>query len=904
VDAALQALSDELEGWAAALADDAPPAAQRAQWLGIVGEQCAQPEPQPVLAGLLREAWLVPQTAALRERAAVHEYRAGERQRQARERDDQAAQQLLAEPEPPVAGRLTRRQRPPAGPDGTPLWRLLEPREGLAPQTLAHIEAALDAAGLLDAWVTPDGAWLPARDGRDTVLTAATGWPDTTASFSTLASVLQPAPDAGPLASRIGGLLHAIGYLAEENRAPLSYAYGVTADGRWHTPYTAGQAGTPEHGAELIGAATRRDARDRRVQALRDEAAGLRAEAAGLRRAAALLRERVTVLETAAGGAPGDTGLVRAALVRQAAAAELRRAEAARDRADDELAQARAAAQDAHTALLGQPVVPGPGGMDPAGLDERAGALQVAAAAIAELALARAEQQAAQQAEERARALYTETAQLATEAGERASRALRHADRDQDVADNAEEALGQSGGDLRQAAREQRNRRDELTAAMDGLQAEHGRRLAEAAAADVRRAAARQRYAEAEQAREAAFTAWWIPVDAGLAAARGLPAAAGRTPADGAVQAEAARQLIQPPARPGINPEARVAAAWTAVVGRPLLELRTVLEASGGRGVALVDPAVPGQLPAVTILADGAGLASEPAQAVAQLDQQIATLTERHDQTLDQVLTGLLSSTFVEHLQDRQAAVSGLIDGVNQVLAQHATGASATTLRLRRQAAAGHETAFAVLTALESPAGQPGGHQDEAAAQVRTFLEQQIRAAQDQGRTGSADWRQHLGVLLDYRRWFDVVTDYRVGEGSWRPFTEEVHAKDSGGGKAVTLLQPMLAALVALYREPGTAPRPLWLDEAFTGVDDANRATMLALLVTFDLDFLLAGPATLVTTAQVPSAAVWFINRAPAPDPGVDLSLLLWSAQDGPQLQNSATQNSLSESSSVPRIAS
>ena len=87
----------------------------------------------------------------------------------------------------------------------------------------------------------------------------------------------------------------------------------------------------------------------------------------------------------------------------------------------------------------------------------------------------------------------------------------------------------------------------------------------------------------------------------------------------------------------------------------------------------------------------------------------------------------------------------------------------------------------------------------------------------------------------------------------------------------------MLAALVALYREPGTAPRPLWLDEAFTGVDDANRATMLALLVTFDLDFLLAGPATLVTTAQVPSAAVWFINRAPAPDPGVDLSLLLWS---------------------------
>ncbi|HEX3750073.1 MAG TPA: SbcC/MukB-like Walker B domain-containing protein [Streptosporangiaceae bacterium] len=884
VDAALQALSDELEGWAAALGDDAPPATQRAEWLRSVSEQLAQPEPQPVLAGLLRDTWLAPQTAALRERAAVHEYRAAERQREARERDDQAAQQLLAEPEP--ATRFARRTRPPSGPDGTPLWRLLEPREGLAPGVLSHIEAALGAAGLLDAWVTPDGAWIPARDGHDVVLTAATGWPDTTASFSTLASVLHPAPDAGPLASRVGGLLHAIGYLAEENRAPLSYAYGVTADGRWHTPFTAGQAGAPGHGPELIGATTRRDARDRRVQALRDEAAAQREEAAGLRRAGALLREQFTVLETAATRAPGDPGLVRAVLARQAADTELRRAEGARDRADDELAQARAAAQDAHTALLGHAVST----PDATGLDERAGALAAAAAAAAELALARAGQQAAEQAEDQARALYAETAQLAAEAGERASRSLRHADQDQDVADNAEEALDQSGRGLRQAAREQRAQRDELAVALDGLRAEHARRLAEAAAAEVRQAAAGQRAEQAAQDHDAAVAAWWIPVDAGLAAARGVPAAPARTPADAAAQAEAARQLLpvaadgtapaaQSASAGAAAPEAQVAAAWAAVVGQPLVELRTVLEASGGRGVALLDPASPGQLPAVAILADGAGLASEPAPAVAQLDQQIATLTQRHDQTLDQVLADLLSSTFVEHLQDRQAAVTALIDGVNQVLAQHPTGASATTLRLRRQPAAGHEAAFAVLTALE-------------ANEVRTFLEQQIRAAQDQGRTGEADWRQHLAVLLDYRRWFDVVTDYRVGEGSWRPFTEEVHAKDSGGGKAVTLLQPMLAALVALYREPGTAPRPLWLDEAFTGVDDANRATMLALLVTFDLDFLLAGPATLVTTAQVPSAAVWFINRAPAPDPGVDLSLLLWSgdaAAAQPAASSSAT---------------
>ncbi|HEY0560107.1 MAG TPA: hypothetical protein VGD03_07490, partial [Frankiaceae bacterium] len=50
-------------------------------------------------------------------------------------------------------------------------------------------------------------------------------------------------------------------------------------------------------------------------------------------------------------------------------------------------------------------------------------------------------------------------------------------------------------------------------------------------------------------------------------------------------------------------------------------------------------------------------------------------------------------------------------------------------------------------------------------------------------------------------------------------------------------------------------------------------------LVEFDLDFLLAGPSALVASAQVPSAAAWFVTRAPAPDAGVDLSLMLWAGR-------------------------
>jgi len=134
-----------------------------------------------------------------------------------------------------------------------------------------------------------------------------------------------------------------------------------------------------------------------------------------------------------------------------------------------------------------------------------------------------------------------------------------------------------------------------------------------------------------------------------------------------------------------------------------------------------------------------------------------------------------------------------------------------------------------------------------------------------------------------YRRWFDVITEFKVlsdeRKRPWKALTKEIHGQDSGGAKVVTLLQPLLATLVAMYDECAHAPRPLWLDEAFEGVDADNRSTMLDLFVDFDLDFLLAGPGTLVASAQVPSAAVWHVHKAPGADPGVSLSLMLWAGK-------------------------
>lgn len=48
---------------------------------------------------------------------------------------------------------------------GAPLWRLVDFREGTPPEVCAAVEAALEASGLLDAWLTPENSFgLPDQD--------------------------------------------------------------------------------------------------------------------------------------------------------------------------------------------------------------------------------------------------------------------------------------------------------------------------------------------------------------------------------------------------------------------------------------------------------------------------------------------------------------------------------------------------------------------------------------------------------------------------------------------------------------------------------------------------------------------------------------------------------------------
>lgn len=143
--------------------------------------------------------------------------------------------------------------------DSAPLWQLVDFRDDVAADDRAGIEAALEAAGILDGWVSPSGELLD--PDTDDVLLAAT---DAAPVGRRLADALVPAIGDGADVSKVDvhRLLAAIGI--GESDAPVwvsgggRFRNGVLR-GAWHKP-----------AAAFIGHTAREAARQARLAELHD----------------------------------------------------------------------------------------------------------------------------------------------------------------------------------------------------------------------------------------------------------------------------------------------------------------------------------------------------------------------------------------------------------------------------------------------------------------------------------------------------------------------------------------------------------------------------------------------------------------------------------------------------------
>lgn len=883
LDDALQQISDDLEHWATTVGESAPTTALRESWLSTLSTEVAADHPRQVLSSLITRDWFETAAAPLSATATLARERAEKLRTEATDLDAQAQQRLLErDPEPTPPAQWTRRHRPAPSQAGAPLWQVLDPHPDTSAEDLATVEACLAAAGLLDSWVSPDGLWRYDRDGDETVVLGDLLAPGRSTAASAaqatggerLSRLLIPAGDdaSDNAALRRTAARVIDAFELVQAGAELTGPIAISLDGRWRTPISAGRAAPAENGATLIGTAARSTERERQVALLHAKAADARERAEQHDTEATGAESALEKLQLVRDAAPDDAALVAAASATRTAATEHDRAVAVRSGHKAAHDTASTAAADANTALIDYAAQYK---LASDRLDQTSDALRTATDAVNKLATAIRELSSALRAREAGRNQADTLRAHADSRRDAAHSARLRAETAASRAQTAQAALGADEQDLLAREKELKEAKANTESALetnaDILQEQTGV-LARAQAA-LEQAATRRD--DAEAVRESAVTRWWAPIDARLADAAALDTSGNRTTTQALAQAQTVRRSIQPDGWPDSDDERgrRVELALGKATGGALVSLRSVLEANGGRTANLVEADESRPFPQILILLDTIGEQVDIPASIRGLAEQTDRLAALHDEKMQVVLHELLKSTFIEHLRDRLLVVAALLKSVNTVLAAHPTGADHTTIRLRRVAADGQASGHKVIESLEhgfvdSP------HVQE---QVRVFLERQIRQAQDAAADSGEDWTKHLTELLDYRDWFDVVADTRIGaNGEYRPLTRRSHGVDSGGGKVLTLLQPLLATLVALYEESELAPRPVWLDEAFEGVDLANRSAMLSLFVEFKLDFLLAGPAALVNSAQVPAAALWFVSRAPAPTAGVDLSAMLW----------------------------
>ncbi len=731
---------------------------------------------------------------------------------------------------------------------GAPLWKVTDFAPGLSDGERAGLEAALEAAGILDAWVTPDGDLV---DGDVIVVS---GLAPVTGASS--ASMLVPAIDpddlqAGALREEsVASVLRAIG--REPGTAGTSTTW-VTTDGRWSNGVLSGAWHKDQ--ASFIGEGAREAARRARIQSLEHELHEEQTAIESIDADLADIEARQELLAEEHRTVPSD-GKVREA--HTGAAVERRALARARDdhatavaacqRRQEELATARArVAEFAEDVRL--PADPD----ELAGVRAGVGAYRVAlaglwpaaeAAHIAIRAAAEAESELAD-----SRQLLLEASERAAEARETAGvAATTHQELLATVGTAVEElqqrlaAVSAALGQLKVSQRDARQREQGALEARGKADGERGRLRTDVEDAMRQRDDAVREFQAfaATGLLRVAVTSQEIPdVEHPWAATPTVVLAR-------AVNAE-------------LDSVDDADGPWDRIQKRVTEEHKLLADAmarhghSAGltlsEGIIVIDVVFQGRSH------DLPGLAEALA---AEVEQRTTLLSAREREILENHLLNEVAGTLHELISGAEAEVRQMNDELE-------SRPTSTGMKLRliwQQARNAPEGLDRVRLKLRQTIDAWSAADR---ALVGTFLQQRIAA--EHADNPAAGWAEALTSALDYRGWHEFVIQ-RYQDGHWRPATGPA----SGGERALVVSVPLFAAASSHYKSAGNphAPRLIALDEAFAGVDDDSRAKCLGLLATFDMDVVMTSEREWGCYPQVPGLGISHLAR----QDGVDAVLV------------------------------
>jgi uncharacterized protein (TIGR02680 family) len=749
----------------------------------------------------------------------------------------------LAPPTPHARGADVR-----TGRAGAPFWQLVDFRDEVPATQRALLEAALEASGLLDAWISPDGRLMSGEDGRplhDTQLVDRQPLP------ASLAHWLQAAaPDDSTVAGgTIERILSAIA-CADDDIAE-SEAW-VSPSGRFRLGVLAGAWAKPT--AVHIGHTAREAARRKRLAEIAERLEGLAHELAEL----AANADRLEHDRRRAGEewrlAPADDGLRAAHATVAACTREMLRARERLAEADLRCREALSALEAARERLLTD------------ASDLRLPAAPEALAAIEE-ALDRYRESSAQLAQasqelrlrlpdlQRQRAREDEARDDVAKSEERLATARTEAEQAAARLETLREAVGAKVEELQRKLADARLAVDDTEDAVKRA-GEALRKSGEARAIAAERAAsAEMALLERTAARGQAIVQLQSFARTGLLSSAlpdvELPALASAWTIDPALTL--ARRIEQ--ALSDLRDDDEGWSRAQRQINEELTELQRALSALGHQASA--ETSDWGLVVHITYQ----NQAERPDRLAARLAEEIAQRSELLTAKERSVLENHLQAEIASEIQRLLMGAEKQLHDINRELHKRPTS-TGVRYRLLWQPLSEEEGAPLGLDAarkrLLNTSADLWSAEDRDL--VGTMLQRRIateRERAEEGREGGSLLDQ-LARALDYRRWHRFRVE-RWQDGQWR----KLSGPASSGERALGLTVPLFAAVASFYSQGAhpLAPRLILLDEAFAGIDDAARAHCMGLIREFDLDFVITSEREWACYAELPGVAICQLQR-------------------------------------------
>ncbi|WP_435282055.1 TIGR02680 family protein [Streptomyces koelreuteriae] len=735
---------------------------------------------------------------------------------------------------------------------GAPLWRVVDFRRHVTEADRAGLEAALEASGLLDAWVRPDGSAVTA-DGHDVLLD-----PVGLLGGTGLDRVLCPAVNAADVGAAAVGeetvarLLASIGLAGRsDDRSEgttweaLGHDTWVRADGHFRVGALSGS--WAKDSAQYVGEGAREQARRTRIGELRDELAALVTQQDQLAEESRAVAERRAVLDAELAAVPGDDDLRHAHARVTAASEAVRRARTRQDERAAALALAgkqadRAATELAQTAAaLNLPT-------DTAGLGTVRQALADHTALLAALWPALRERAEAERAVTAEQVETRRAELLVAELAERAAQSAWTAAAADERLTTLRSTVGAAVAELQRRLEETAEAARTCESEQQQAQADHGDADRRASHAEGRIERLTEDVTDATAAREEAVAALQQFVSTGLLGVA-LPDLAVPDD-DGGTWAATPAVALARAVEHRLSAVDDSDAAWGRVQKQLSEEFGRLQDALSRHGhTATARPSEDGMR--VDVVYQGRErTVPELAEALAVEVAELTRILSAHER---EILQTHLITEVAGTLQELIGAAERQVSAMNRELEERPTS---TGMRLRLVWRASRRAPQGLAQARERLRQSADAWSAEDRSAVGGFLQEQIARRQADDSVGS--WLEDLTAALDYRAWHEFGVE-RHQHGKWVPATGPA----SGGERVLAASVPLFAAASSHYASAGGshAPRLVTLDEAFAGVDDDSRAKCLGLLRAFDLDVVMTSEREWACYPQVPGIAIAQLSR-------------------------------------------